>query len=78
MVPEAMRAAWILKREYGYETRILNMHTLNPIDVTAVIHAARENGVIVLGPYGIPVITGAIGVKDRFGESGAMGISEGI
>ena len=32
MVPEAMRAAWILKREFGYETRILNVHTLKPID----------------------------------------------
>ena len=27
MVPEAMRAAWILKREFGYETRVINMHT---------------------------------------------------
>ncbi|HST13135.1 MAG TPA: transketolase C-terminal domain-containing protein [Terriglobales bacterium] len=32
MVPEAMRAAWILKREFGYETRVLNLHTLKPID----------------------------------------------
>ena len=31
-VPEAMRAAWILRQEYGYTTRILNMHTLKPID----------------------------------------------
>ena len=32
MVPEAMRAAWILKEDFGYETRILNMHTLKPLD----------------------------------------------
>ena len=32
MVPEAMRAAWILKQDFGYETRILNMHTLKPLD----------------------------------------------
>ena len=92
MVPEAMRAAWILKREYGYETRVINMHTLKPIDEAAILRAARETGVIVtaeehqIGPlawrvsnvitetpllYGMPVITGAIGVKDRFGDSGA-------
>ncbi len=32
MVPEAMRAAYILKRDYGYETRVLNLHTLKPFD----------------------------------------------
>jgi len=47
MVPEAMRAAWILKRDYGYQTRILNMHTLKPIDRDAVLRAARETGVLV-------------------------------
>jgi transketolase len=92
MVPEAMRAAWILKRDFGYETRILNMHTLKPIDSPAIIRAARETGAIVTAEehqigalagrvssvltasrelYGLPVITAAIGVKDRFGDSGA-------
>ncbi|HZC24904.1 MAG TPA: transketolase [Candidatus Binatia bacterium] len=92
MVPEAMRAAWILKKEFGYETRVLNLHTLKPIDSEAVIRAAKETGVIVTAEehqigalawrvsgilteseqlYGLPVITGAIGVKDRFGDSGA-------
>ena len=47
MVPEAMRAAWILKQEFGYETRVLNMHTLKPIDTDAIIRAARETGVMV-------------------------------
>jgi transketolase len=47
MVPEAMRAAWILNRDYGYQTRILNMHTLKPIDREAVLRAARETGVLV-------------------------------
>jgi transketolase len=47
MVPEAMRAAWILKRDFGFETRILNMHTLKPIDREAVLRAARETGAIV-------------------------------
>jgi transketolase len=92
MVPEAMRAAWILKSDFGYETRVINMHTLKPIDEAAILRAARETGVIVTAEehqigalawrvsnvitetpllYGLPVITGAIGVKDRFGESGA-------
>jgi transketolase len=92
MVPEAMRAALILKRDYGYETRVLNMHTLKPIDAEAVIRAAQDTGVVITAEehqigalawrvsgllteskqlYGKPLITGAIGVKDRFGDSGA-------
>jgi transketolase len=92
MVPEAMRAAYILTNEYGYETRVINMHTLKPIDEAAIIRAAKETGIIVTAEehqigalawrvsgvitesselYGVPVLTGAIGVKDRFGDSGA-------
>ncbi len=92
MVPEAMRAARILKLEFGYETRVINMHTLKPIDAEAVRRAARETGIVITAEehqigalawrvsalitecpelYGVPVITGAIGVKDRFGDSGA-------
>ncbi len=92
MVPEAMRAAYILKRDYGYETRVLNLHTLKPIDAEAVIRAAQDTGVVITAEehqigalawrvsailtespklYGLPIITGAIGVKDRFGDSGA-------
>jgi len=92
MVPEAMRAAYILKKEFGYETRVINLHTLKPIDSEAIIRAAYDTGVVVTAEehqigalawrvsgiltaspqlYGLPVITGAIGVKDRFGDSGA-------
>jgi transketolase len=92
MVPEAMRAAWILKNDFGYETRVINMHTLKPIDEAAILAAAQETGVVLTAEehqigavswrvsnvitqseqlYGSPVITGAIGVKDRFGDSGA-------
>jgi len=92
MVPEAMRAAYILKKEFGYETRVINLHTLKPIDAEAIICAARETGIVITAEehqigalawrvsglitespelYGLPVITGAIGVKDRFGDSGA-------
>jgi transketolase len=92
MVPEAMRAAWILKQDFSYETRIVNLHTLKPIDTAAIVRAAKETGVVITAEehqigalawrvssviteapelYGSPVITGAIGVKDRFGDSGA-------
>ena len=92
MIPEAMRAARILRLDFGYETRVLNVHTLKPIDEEAISRAAKETGVIITAEehqigalawrvshvitsdqevYGAPVITGAIGVKDRFGDSGA-------
>ena len=92
MVPEAMRAAYIVKQEFNYETRVINLHTLKPIDVAAIVRAAKETGVVVTAEehqigalawrvssvitedptlYGTPIITGAIGVKDRFGDSGA-------
>jgi len=47
MVAEAMRAAYILKEEYNLETRILNIHTLKPIDKKAIIKAAEETGKII-------------------------------
>jgi len=92
MVPEAMRAAWILKRDFDLETRVINLHTLKPVDEATIIRAAKETGIVVTAEehqigalawrvshvitssrelYGCPVITGAIGVKDRFGDSGA-------
>ena len=92
MVPEAMRAAYILKKDFDLETRVLNMHTLKPLDERAVINAAAATGIVLTAEehqiggladrvcriiteapslYNLPVITGSIGVKDRFGESGA-------
>jgi transketolase len=46
-VPEAMRAAWILKNEFGIESRVLNMHTVKPLDEVAIIDAAFDCGVVV-------------------------------
>lgn len=92
MVPEAMRAAFLLKKDLGVESVVLNMHTLKPLDADAVVRAAAATGVIVTAEehqvggladrisriltespslYQVPIITGSIGVKDRFGESGA-------
>ncbi len=47
MVPEAMRAAWILKEEYGIETRVINLHTLKPLDPGPLVRAALETGIVV-------------------------------
>lgn len=46
-VPEAMRAAYILKQDFGIESRIVNIHTIKPLDKEVVIKAALETGVIV-------------------------------
>jgi len=46
MVYEALVAAEQLARE-GIDARVLNMHTLKPLDEAAIIRAARETGAIV-------------------------------
>lgn len=46
MVSESLQAAEILKKE-GIEARVINMHTIKPIDVKAIESAARETGAIV-------------------------------
>jgi transketolase len=85
-----MRAAWILKKDFGIESRIVNLHTIKPIDIETIIRAAGETGIVVtaeehqVGGFGNwiastilrgglnkPVMFEMIGVKDRFGESGA-------
>jgi transketolase len=47
MVAEAMRAAWILKSELGLETRVLDLHTVKPLDDAAVARAARETKLLL-------------------------------
>jgi transketolase len=47
MVPEAMRAAYILKEEFGLEARVINIHTVKPIDRRAIQAAANDIGLIV-------------------------------
>ncbi|MCX6773039.1 MAG: transketolase [Candidatus Micrarchaeota archaeon] len=46
-VPEAMRAAWILKEEFGIKTRVLNISTVKPLDRAAVVAAAKETGALL-------------------------------
>ncbi len=47
IMTEAMRAAWILKEEYGVEARLVHLHTVKPFDAAAVVAAADEIGVIL-------------------------------
>jgi transketolase len=46
MVATALDAAAILAEE-GIEARVLDMHTIRPMDVEAIVAAARETGAIV-------------------------------
>ena len=46
MVFEALQAAEILKKE-GIEAKVVNMHTIKPIDEEMIITSAKETGAIV-------------------------------
>ncbi len=46
MVAEALSAAELLKKE-GIDVKVLNMHTIKPIDSQAIIDSAKETGAIV-------------------------------
>lgn len=46
MVSESLSAAEMLKKD-GVEARVINMHTIKPIDKDAIIAAAKETGAIV-------------------------------
>ncbi|MBE0679178.1 MAG: transketolase [Bacteroidales bacterium] len=84
MVAEAMRAAWILKQEYAIETRVINIHTIKPLDIQCLIRAADETGVILTveeqqtGGFG-NIIAGAVSRGRLFGKPLAfdmMGIND--
>jgi transketolase len=71
MVPEAMRAAWILKQEYDLDTRVVNVHTVKPLDEEALVRAAEEVGVVItaeehqVGGFG-NLVASAIVRRKRF------------
>jgi transketolase len=46
MVPEALKAKEILAAD-GIEARVINIHTIKPIDREIIVKAAKETGVIV-------------------------------
>ena len=47
IVAEAMRAAYILEEEQNLKVRIINMHTVKPLDKGAIITAAKDTKLIV-------------------------------
>ena len=46
MVSEALQAAELLKKE-NIEARVINMHTIKPMDTAVIIESARKTGAIV-------------------------------
>jgi len=46
MVSESLKAADVLSEE-GIEARVINIHTIKPIDVESIIKAAKETGAVV-------------------------------
>ena len=46
LVSESLKAADVLAKE-GIEARVINMHTIKPIDQETIIQAAKETGAIV-------------------------------
>lgn len=77
MVAEAMRAAWILKQEYNLETRIVNIHTVKPIDKDCLLKAADEIGRILtieeqqVGGFG-NIVAGVIARGKKYSQSFRM------
>jgi len=71
MVAEAMRAAYILKEEYNLESRILNIHTIKPIDKKAIIKTAEDTNLIItieehqVGGFG-NIIAGVIAQNKKY------------
>jgi transketolase len=79
-VPEAMRAAYILKEEFGIETRIVNVHTIKPLEKESIIKAALETGIVVtaeehqVGGFGNQVAAVVAQAKDLYGKPVIMGM----
>jgi transketolase len=87
MVPAALEAAAMLAHQ-RIRARLLAVHTIKPLDVEAIVAAAKATGAVVtaeehniIGGLGsavaealgehFPVPMQRVGIRDRFGESGA-------
>jgi transketolase len=87
MLEKALQAADILNQK-GIAVRVINIHTIKPIDSAEIIKAAWETGAIVTAEehsvigglssavaevvvQNHPVPMEFVGMKDRFGQSGA-------
>ncbi|MEW6672230.1 MAG: transketolase [Thermodesulfobacteriota bacterium] len=71
MVPEAMRAAWILKEETNIEARVVNLHTIKPLDEKTIMAAVSDIGTLLtveehqVGGFGNLVAGAAARLKTR-------------
>jgi transketolase len=84
-LPESLRAAWMLKTDYNLETRVVNMHTLKPIDRDTIARAARETGGLVtaeehqvggLGNQVAAVIMSETGAEGKALPFGMVGVKD--
>lgn len=72
MLAEAMRAVYILKEEYGLEARIVNIHTIKPVDTETILKAAEETNAIItceehqVGGFG-NIVAGEIVKEKKYG-----------
>jgi len=79
-VPEAMRAAYILKEDFGLETRVINMHTVKPLDKESAIRAALETGLVIsaeehqVGGFGNWISAALSQSKALYGKPFLMGM----
>lgn len=79
-VPEAMRAAYILKVDFGLESRVIDMHTVKPLDKEAVVRAALETGLVVsaeehqMGGFGNWISAAIARSKELYGKPILMGM----
>ena len=77
ILAEALRAAYILKEEFDIETRVINMHTVKPIDKAGVINALIETKTIITaeehqtGGFG-NIIAGIISRSKKINDKFAM------
>jgi transketolase len=60
LVPEALRAADTLEAE-GISARVIDMHTIKPLDRDAIARAARDTGAIVVAEEHL--VDGGLGVR---------------
>jgi transketolase len=79
-VPEAMRAAYLLKEDFGLETRIVDMHTVKPVDRQAIVKAAGDTGLVVtaeehqIGGFGNWVSAAIAQSREIYGKPLLMGM----
>jgi transketolase len=79
-VPEAMRAAYILKEEFGIETRVINLHTVKPLDKETIVKAALETGIVItaeehqVGGFGNHVAAAITQARELYGKHTIMGM----